>query len=221
MGYLFGGDIIGSSSIPEGKKAENSQHEIFRPRTAGNRPTTDIRYKGDWMKRPISNDEVAWLANLLVKLSGWLNETLGLCPSENSHVGAATWSYVEVSGGTGANVCGPKDTMRLVLGAVCTWLITLGREAMKFMREHGMRVNLRMLASKKVVTVVLIAIVFSALKRMFELVRLPMLNDEVAPCSGSWFELVLSQIDMCCFLGIICKLLLHVSKSAFASAVAE
>lgn len=166
MGYLFGGNIIRCSSIPEGKKSENSQHEIFRPRTAGNRPTTDIRYKGDWMKRPISNDEVAWLANLLVKLSGWLNKILGLCPLESSHVGPATWSYVEVSGGTGANVYGPKDTMRLVLGAACSWFITLGREAMKFMREHGMRVNLRMLASKKVVTVVLLVIAFSALKRI-------------------------------------------------------
>ncbi|KAJ9556110.1 hypothetical protein OSB04_010724 [Centaurea solstitialis] len=153
MGSLFGGNLIRSPSLTaEGKQSEKPHHhEIFRPRTAGNRPTTDIRYKGDWMKRPISNDEVAWLANLLVRLSGWLNEILGLNPWENN--GHASWSYVEVPGG---DAYGAKDTMRLVW----SWV-------MKFMREHGMRVNLRVLASKKVVTVVVIAVAFSVLKRMF------------------------------------------------------
>lgn len=165
MGCLFGGNIIRSPTIAEGKQSKKSPHEIFRPRSAGNRPTTDIRYKGDWMKRPISSDEVAWLADLLVKLSGWLNEVIGLNSWENGHVGGptTTWSYVEVPGDTSVNVYGPKDTLRLV----CFWLITLGREAVKLMRKHGMRVNLRMMASKKVVTVLLIAIAFSALKRMF------------------------------------------------------
>lgn len=154
MGCLFGGNIIRSPSIiiAQGKQSEKSHHhEIFRPRT---RPTTDIQYKGDWMKRPISNDEVAWLANLLVRLSGWLNQILGLNSWENNngHVGPANWSYVEVSGG---DTYVSKDTVRLVW----SWV-------MKFMREHGMRVNLRMLALKKVVTVVLIAVAFSVLKRM-------------------------------------------------------
>ncbi|XP_071705861.1 uncharacterized protein [Rutidosis leptorrhynchoides] len=169
MGCLFGDNIIGYSGIPEGNKhAEKSHYEVFCPKTAGNRPTTDIRYKGDWMKRPISNDEVAWLANLLVKLSGWLNSLIGLNPHENGHVGPANWSYGEVSGDKGTNVYGTMDTIRLILGAICSWLITFGRETVKFMREHGMRVNLRILASKKIMTtVVLVAVAFSVLKRMF------------------------------------------------------
>ncbi|KAK1435923.1 hypothetical protein QVD17_01696 [Tagetes erecta] len=168
MGSLFGGNIITSPTIPESRKhSEKSQHEIFRPRTAGNRPTTDIRYKGDWMKRPISKDEVAWLANLLVKLSGWLNDILGLNSRENGHVGPSRWSYVEVSDDAGTNVYGPKDTFRLVMGALCCWVMMVCREALKLMRQHGVRVNLRILASKKIVTVVVIAIAFSILKRMF------------------------------------------------------
>ncbi|KAI3821831.1 hypothetical protein L1987_09404 [Smallanthus sonchifolius] len=168
MGCLFGGNMITSPTIPESsKQSEKPHHEIFRPRTAGNRPTTDIRYKGDWMKRPISKDEVAWLANLLVRLSGWLNNVLGLNSRENGHVGPSTWSYVEVSGDAGANVYGPKDALRLVIGAICCWVMMLGREGVKLMRQHGVRVNLRILASKKIVTVVVIAVAFNTLRRMF------------------------------------------------------
>ncbi|KAI7756390.1 hypothetical protein M8C21_020445, partial [Ambrosia artemisiifolia] len=156
MGCLFGGNVIPSPTPPESSKlSDKSRHEVFRPKTAGNRPTTDIRYKGDWMKRPISNDEVAWLANLLVKLSWWLNDILGLNSWENGDVGPSTWSYVEVRGDAGAKVFRAKDTSRL------------GREAVKLMRQHGIRVNLRMFASKKIVLVLLIAIAYSAVKRMF------------------------------------------------------
>ncbi|KAF5795805.1 hypothetical protein HanRHA438_Chr08g0355491 [Helianthus annuus] len=156
MGCLFGSNMMTYPTTPESsKQAEKSRHEVFSPKTAGKRHTTDIRYKGDWMKRPISNDEVAWLANLLVKLSWWLNDILGLNSWENDDVGPSTWSYVEVSGDAGSKVYGVKDTSRL------------GREAVKLMRQHGIRVNLRILASKKIVLVLFIAIAFSALKRMF------------------------------------------------------
>ncbi|KAL7595321.1 hypothetical protein Lser_V15G28071 [Lactuca serriola] len=163
MGCLFSGNVI--TSYSQCKQSEKEKHrEIFRPRTGGNRQTTDIRYRGDWMKRPISGDEVAWLATLLVKLSGWLNEILGLNhPWENGSTSSSTTYVVVSGGGGGGDVYGVKDTMRLVVGGVMTFY----REAVKFMREHGMRVNLRMLASKKVVTVLLIALAFTLLKRMF------------------------------------------------------
>ncbi|KAD4385033.1 hypothetical protein E3N88_25201 [Mikania micrantha] len=168
MGCLFGSNIITSPTIPESsKQSEKSHHEIFRPRTAGNRPTTDIRYKGDWMKRPISKDEVAWLANLLIKLSAWLNDILGFNSRENGHIGPSTWSYMDVPGDAGANVYGPKEALRVAMGVFCCWVMMFGREVMKLMRQHGVRVNLRILASKKIVTVVVIAIAFSTLKRMF------------------------------------------------------
>ncbi|KAK9075705.1 hypothetical protein SSX86_004034 [Deinandra increscens subsp. villosa] len=154
MGCLFKSNIIASTEKESSKESEKSNHEVFSPRTAGNRPTTDIRYKGDWMNRPISNDEVAWLANLLVKFSGWLNSIFGLNSCESGDVGPS-WSYVDVSSVAGTNVYGGKDTLRL------------GREAVKLMRLHGIRVNLRMLASKKIVMVILIGIAFSVLKRMF------------------------------------------------------
>ncbi|GLJ29834.1 hypothetical protein SUGI_0589140 [Cryptomeria japonica] len=39
---------------------------------------TNVKYKGDWMRRPIGDSEVAWLARLLVRFSDWLNRKLGL-----------------------------------------------------------------------------------------------------------------------------------------------
>lgn len=38
----------------------------------------DVAYKGDWMRRPIASNEVAWLVRLLLPASDALNRTLGL-----------------------------------------------------------------------------------------------------------------------------------------------
>ncbi|CAL5429640.1 unnamed protein product [Camellia sinensis] len=131
IGCLYGGPIIKSVATPlEGRQRQESRNDIFKPRRVGKGRSADIEFKGDWMKRPISNDEVAWLAKLLVSLSGWLNENLGLNQGENS----PALSYVEVS-------------------------------AIEFMKKHGLRVNLRMLASKKVVTVLLAIVVLNVLRK--------------------------------------------------------
>lgn len=168
MRSLFGVTIEKRvSSSAETRQSQQSRDEIFKPRMVGHCPSADIKYKGDWMKRPISNDEVAWLAKLLVHLSGWLNESLGLNRNwgEGARVGPA-WSYVEVSRDAG-NVYGLAETVRVVLCWVGSWVIGLGGAAVMLMRKHGVRVNLRMLAAKKVVMVFLIAAVFGVLKRVF------------------------------------------------------
>lgn len=166
VGSLFGGYVLKSTSgTAEPRQCEKSRNEVFSPRVAGNFQVAGIKNKGDRMMRPISGDEVAFLARLLVTLSLWLNERLGLNQRESSMISPG-WSYLEVSSNS-SNVYGLAETMKLVLRSVFLWLIVVGREALKFMREHGLRVNLRMLASKKIVSVLLIIVGFSAVKRVF------------------------------------------------------
>ncbi|KAI4327148.1 hypothetical protein L6164_019644 [Bauhinia variegata] len=113
LGCLFDGHTIKSSlSSPEPAQHEHQQSrdEIFKPRRAGNPAFTDFKYKGDRMKRPTSSDEIAWLAKLLVRLSAWLNESLGLNQAESSPAGLA-WSYMEVSSDLG-NVWGFSETVK-------------------------------------------------------------------------------------------------------------
>ncbi|KAJ8754715.1 hypothetical protein K2173_011130 [Erythroxylum novogranatense] len=161
---LFGGYTVKNiCKTSEAIQCEHSRDEIFRPRRTGNKSSADIKYKGDWMKRPISHDEVAWLAKLLVWLSNWLNENLGLNHSESSCMGPK-WSYVEVAGDS-EKVCGSMETMKMVLCAIGSWLLMLIASLLGLMRKHGVRVNLRILASKKIVLFFCIYALFSTVKK--------------------------------------------------------
>ncbi|CAI0413197.1 unnamed protein product [Linum tenue] len=162
---LFGCYAMRSISFTPEKKqlAEHTRDDIFTPRKLGNHTFADVKYKGDWMKRPVSADEVAWLANWFVCLSCWLNETLGLDRAENGDV-SSKWSYVEVSSYS-ANIDGPTETMKTMLHAICSWLLILGATVIGLMRKHGIRVNLRPLALKKVITVLLLSALFSVVKK--------------------------------------------------------
>lgn len=112
------------------------------------------------MNRPISNDEIAWLAKLLVTLSNWLNKSLRLNQSENTDTEGPAWSYVEVSKGTGH-----ADTMTLTVSPIGAWLVSVIGATLKFMKGHGMRVNLRILASKHIVMLLFVVVSLSVLKR--------------------------------------------------------
>ncbi|KAG2676367.1 hypothetical protein I3760_12G049800 [Carya illinoinensis] len=165
---LFGGHAIRTLSFsPEANRYSNSRDDKFKPRRVGNHALSEIKYKGDWMKRPISDDEVAWLAKLLVRFSAWLNDSLGLNQAVSSQE-SSVWSYVEVSSDVG-NVCGPTETMKTVVCAIGSRLLVLGSSVVSLMRKHGLRVNLRMLASKKIMMVLLLCAVFSTLKKVFGL----------------------------------------------------
>ncbi|KAK4262581.1 hypothetical protein QN277_028126 [Acacia crassicarpa] len=165
VGFLFDGQIMKSSSTaPEPRQYQQSHDEIFKPRRAGKHAFTDFQYKGDWMKRPVSNNEIAWLAKLLVRLSAWLNDSLGLNQAESSQVDSA-WSYVEVSPDV-THVCGPSEPLKVFFSAVGSWLLFLGGASLGLMRKYGLRVNLRILASKKVVMVLILYAVFSILKKL-------------------------------------------------------
>ncbi|CAI9755332.1 unnamed protein product [Fraxinus pennsylvanica] len=167
VGVLFGGPITNSSSIGTPRESKTTQqqqaHDLrFEPRSCfETRTGGEIKYKGDWMKRPISNDEIAWLAKLLVYLSGWLNECLGL-NRVNCTQGGPDWSYVQISGGV------EKVTIKVVLCWLLSWITWLRETGANFMKEHGLRVNLRMLASKKVVLrLLVIAAALLLFKKVF------------------------------------------------------
>ena len=64
---------------------------------------------------------------------------------------------------------GPADTIKVVFLSVVSWLMLIIRATVKLMRDHVMKVNLRMLASKKIMISLLILIVFSVLKKAFSL----------------------------------------------------
>ncbi|KAJ8625923.1 hypothetical protein MRB53_019230 [Persea americana] len=85
--------------IPEPMQGQNGRDEVFTPKHpgVGKRTWADVKYKCDSMKRPISDGEVAWLARLLVRLSYWLNENLGLDQQgEGSSDPSPSGSFVEV-----------------------------------------------------------------------------------------------------------------------------
>ncbi|KAG8662286.1 uncharacterized protein LOC110629639 isoform X2 [Manihot esculenta] len=168
VSYLFGGCTVKAIPFPlEKEQHEHSQDAIFNPRKVGNQVLTDVKYKGDWMKRPISDNEVAWLAKLLVGLSGWLNENLGLNQAENSD-GSSKWPYLEVASGV-ENVSGSSETIRMMLCAIGSWFLALGATVVRLMRKHGLRINLRILASKKIVLFFIMSVLFRILKNAFGL----------------------------------------------------
>ncbi|CAN4078002.1 unnamed protein product [Withania somnifera] len=162
---LFGGPILKPMNASETVECKHLRDEIFKPRSFGNSAMVDIKYKGDWMKRPISDDEIGWLAKVLVKLSGWLNESLGLSQAESCQE-SPSWSYGDLSS-DGGSIRGPRETTKFVLCSFISWLLMLRGAGARFMREHGFRVNLRVLASKKVVVMFLIVAAFSLLRRAF------------------------------------------------------
>lgn len=173
LGCLFDGQTIKPSpTSPEPMQHQQSRDEIFNPRRVGNRVCMDVKYKGDWMRRPISSDEIAWLAKVLVWLSDWLNENLGLNQTEpilgvnqtETSKSSSTCSYVEVSTDV-ADICGPSEALKAFLCTICSWFLFLGAASLGFMRKYGLRVNLRILASKKVVMFFVLYAVFCLLKK--------------------------------------------------------
>lgn len=166
LSKLYGGSILKSKSIvAEPVHSKLTSDEIFCPRNFGNNRGTNVKYISSWMNLHISSDEIAWLAKLLMNLSDWLNENLGLNQVEDNHAGPS-WCYVDMSSDAG-KVCGPSDAMKIVFYSMAKWLIALGGAGIKFMRKHAMRINLRVLASKKVVAVLLLFVAFCISKRLF------------------------------------------------------
>ncbi|GMH09556.1 hypothetical protein Nepgr_011397 [Nepenthes gracilis] len=164
LGCLFGVHAVKPNpNRLETRSPQQSREEVFKPRKKGNQSEDDIKYKGDWMRRPISDDEVAWLAKLLIRLSGKLNERLGLhqreCILENP-----AWSYLEVPVDMGKE-CEPAETLRAISGSIVSSALELLLAISRLMIRHRLKVNLRPLASKKFVTFLLVLVMLMVLKK--------------------------------------------------------
>lgn len=57
----------------------------------------DLQYKGDWMRRPISSNEIGWLVRLLLLLSDLGNRWLYLQGSEPPAPAAPSFPLVGTS----------------------------------------------------------------------------------------------------------------------------
>ncbi|KAJ4955326.1 hypothetical protein NE237_012109 [Protea cynaroides] len=165
MCSLFGGTIGSTTPItPEMKQVWHGRDEIFKPRRVGNQTMANVMYKGDWMKRPVSNGEVACLARLLVSLSDWLNKSLGLTEGDSSYTWPS-WFHVDFSDDESGKVGGFKEALRMVLYSVGSCFLALALTVLNFMKLLGLRVNLRVLASKKIIMVLLVSALFGVLKK--------------------------------------------------------
>ncbi|KAG6508415.1 uncharacterized protein LOC121981831 [Zingiber officinale] len=169
MPVLFGVSARKSDS-PTATRAQDIRYphnKLFSPKhlAVGEWSWANAKYKGDWMRRPISDTEVAWLAKLLIRFSSWLNELLDLNHVEE---GNSTGPFiVDLSGDEDCNLEGPKEALMMVLGLVVSWFSMFLNGVVKFMRAHRMRINLRVLASKKIATLLLLYAVFCSLKKSF------------------------------------------------------
>ncbi|KAJ3689887.1 hypothetical protein LUZ61_019051 [Rhynchospora tenuis] len=141
---LFGDQIAKTPAKISPKESPANPKEYFTLR----RPKVG-KYKGDWMKRPISDTEIAWLAVKLIRVSDRLNQYLSLDGSvETDDVGP---TYVEVKGNEVRQITGPKEVLWLLLMLVFSWFGVTCNLVLGFMRRHGMKMNLRFLASKRLV----------------------------------------------------------------------
>lgn len=116
------------------------------------------------MTRPVSEDEVAWVAKLLINISIWLNERLGLNQpviNNDKKENSESVSYVDVSEVDARNVAGAGDAGRMMVRGV----VMVCGSVLQLMRKYGVRVNLRVMASKKFLTLLFLYVVFVVLKR--------------------------------------------------------
>jgi sphingomyelin phosphodiesterase 4 len=153
MKKVFQGRIEGThrNTSPKGLQYEQQgRGEIFTPKhpLLGRSRFSEVKYRGDWMKRPISETEVAWLARVLIRLSDWLNDALRL-GCDDADDSPANLAYIKFDRNELTTIGGPKDAVRIALVAVCSMLALVGQALLKFMRVHRVKINLRVFASKK------------------------------------------------------------------------
>ncbi|RCV47043.1 hypothetical protein SETIT_9G579000v2 [Setaria italica] len=157
--------IHGNTSLEElHNQQQQMRGEVFTPKhpSSGKSSWADVKYRGEWMRRPISETEVAWLARILIRLSDWLNGALGLdCGDADDSPATASATYIRFDGNEVNTVGGPKDAARMAVVALCSVIAVVGQALLKFMRSHRVKINLRVFASKKLLpaAVVLYAVV--------------------------------------------------------------
>uniref|UniRef100_A0A8R7ULT2 Sphingomyelin phosphodiesterase 4 n=2 Tax=Triticum urartu TaxID=4572 RepID=A0A8R7ULT2_TRIUA len=174
MKKIFQGRIEGihhqNTSAQELQHQHPGRGEIFTPKHphSGRSKFGEVRYRGDWMKRPISETEVAWLARILIHISDRLNDTLRLGCDGAADDSVANPTYIKFDRNDLTTIGGPKDAARMALVAICSLLAVVGQAVLRFMRAHRVKINLRVFASKKLLTgLVLLYAMVAGTKRAF------------------------------------------------------
>lgn len=128
----------------------------------------DVKYKGDWMRRPIESTEVAILARFFVKVSDAINNTLGLTTPSHEEAptdeGGEPQEQPDPSGegeevvlpSSGQNEVKFSDVLDLIKNVLWRIALILQLEA----RDRGWRVNLRFMAEKKFLVLTVLALLF-------------------------------------------------------------
>ncbi|CAM0956199.1 unnamed protein product [Alopecurus aequalis] len=159
-------DSSKAKNLPAGEHNKNqARADVFTPKhpSPGKSSLADMKYNGDWMMRPISDTEVACLARMLIYFSAWLNETLRLKHADSAPTGP---NIIKVDRNEPSRVGGPKDAARMALDGVFTLLEVVGQWILQFMRKHRIRINLRILASKKLLAAAILYMMFTVAKNM-------------------------------------------------------
>lgn len=165
---LFGASKQRNPSSPSPSKSTFSDHEVFStPKHPGfsKRTWADVKYTGDWMRRPVSDSEVAWLVKCLIRLSDFLNESLDLNKDENHEDLVPGPSYIEVPPNESNDTHGINDVIHMFLVFVGSLLALFAQVILNFTRKRGWRINLRVLAAKKVILALVVFVLVSALKK--------------------------------------------------------
>lgn len=134
-------------------------------------PWMDVKYKGDWMRRPIESTEIACLVRVLVHLSDIINAGLDLYPDSDVPALDEGNDVVDQACNpeTGNNLTMTTHNIRdifldLNLTKVIDWILrgvwsTLSL-LLNCIRGRGWRVNLRYLAKKPIALAVLLLIIY-------------------------------------------------------------
>ena len=173
-GYIIFGTIIGEpelgpSVISTPETAHSSQGFEARSQHAW----LDVKYKGDWMRRPIESTEVAWLVRCLVFLSDSMNGWLHLGPTSNNKenwgciLGADNVIHLDNVGkgiALESSSHDPTKLAHLVLSSIKSVLLVLHCH----IQRRGWRVNLRFLAKKPIAFLFFLLVIY-CLTRFYQM----------------------------------------------------
>lgn len=174
---IFKSGAILSPAVTHHTEVQPIAHPVVASRAFPQHTWSNVRYKGDWMRRPIESTEVAWLVRYLVWLSDNLNATLGLMPNsvvpEGMHqplemgrttvMGQASTTFAEIN--LPQCLYSSRDsflnfhwTNFLSIGFSFIWSCWLILH--HHLQRRGWRVNLRFMAKKPIVVAALLFVTY-------------------------------------------------------------
>eukprot|EP00250_Pteridium_aquilinum_P033568 c5856_g1_i2 orf=56-2293(+) len=153
---------VTSPGVTPPPEVRHNTHSLHASRSLPQHTWMDVKYKGDWMRRPIESTEFAWLVRRLVQLSAIINTKLDLylnsevpqLEDPNDTVDQACNRETQNHLSVPHTVLDLNPTKVLDLMLWCVWS-TLSI-LLNCIRGRGWRVNLRFLAKKPVALAILL-----------------------------------------------------------------